>query len=234
MPVFELGSSYVFPAPDLAEPDGLLAIGGGLEPDRLLVAYAAGIFPWYSEGQPILWHSPDPRMVLRPRELKISKSMMRTLRHVTLEIRCDTAFREVIHECAAIPRPYQTGTWITPEMIDAYADLYERGLAHSVEAWLDDRMVGGLYGVALGGCFFGESMFSIERDASKVAFVQLVQQLVDWNFDLIDCQVYTDHLASMGAVEMARGKFLRLLRTSLQRETRRGPWSFSRPCAAVS
>ena len=234
MPVFELGSSYVFPAPDLAEPDGLLAIGGGLEPDRLLVAYAAGIFPWYSEGQPIRWHSPDPRMVLRPRELKISKSMMRTLRHVTLEIRCDTAFREVIHECAAIPRPYQTGTWITPEMIDAYADLYERGLAHSVEAWLDDRMVGGLYGVALGGCFFGESMFSIERDASKVAFVQLVQQLVDWNFDLIDCQVYTDHLASMGAVEMARGKFLRLLRTSLQRETRRGPWSFSRPCAAVS
>ncbi len=234
MPVFELGSSYVFPAPDLAEPDGLRAFGGGLEPDRLLVAYAAGIFPWYSEGQPILWHSPDPRMVLRPRELKISKSMMRTLRHVTLEIRCDTAFREVIHECAAIPRPYQTGTWITPEMIDAYADLYERGLAHSVEAWLDDRMVGGLYGVALGGCFFGESMFSIERDASKVAFVQLVQQLVDWNFDLIDCQVYTDHLASMGAVEMARGKFLRLLRTSLQRETRRGPWSFSRPCAAVS
>ena len=233
MPVFELGSSYVFPAPDLAEPDGLLAIGGGLEPDRLLVAYAAGIFPWYSEGQPILWHSPDPRMVLRPRELKISKSMMRTLRHVTLEIRCDTAFREVIHECAAIPRPYQTGTWITPEMIDAYADLYERGLAHSVEAWLDDRMVGGLYGVALGGCFFGESMFSIERDASKVAFVQLVQQLVDWNFDLIDCQVYSDHLASLGAVEMARGKFLKLLRTSLQRETRRGPWRLSEACAAV-
>ena len=119
-------------------------------------------------------------------------------------------------------------------MIDAYAELAERGYAHSAEAWAEGELVGGLYGVSLGGCFFGESMFSIERDASKVAFVQLVQQLVDWNFDLIDCQVYTDHLASMGAVEMARGKFLRLLRTSLQRETRRGPWSFSRPCAAVS
>ena len=233
MPGYELGASYVFPAVERAEPDGLLAIGGGLEAERLLAAYAAGIFPWYSEGQPILWHSPDPRMVLRPRELKISKSMARTLRHPLPEIRCDTAFREVVLQCAAMPRPHQTGTWISPEMTDAYADLHERGVAHSVEAWLDERLVGGLYGVSLGGCFFGESMFTIERDASKVAFVRLVSQLVDWNFDLIDCQVYSDHLASLGAVEMARGKFLKLLRTSLQRETRRGPWRLSEACAAV-
>ena len=171
-------------------------------------------------------------MVLRPREFKLSRSLRRTLRQGHHEVRCDTAFREVIHQCAVIPRPNQTGTWITPEMTDAYADLHERGFAHSVETWLGDRLVGGLYGVSLGGCFFGESMFSTERDASKVAFVCLVQQLMDWNFDLIDCQFYTDHLASMGAAEMARGKFLKILRTSLERETRCGAWHLSSTLSA--
>ena len=224
MPVYELGPEYLFPDAEEADPDGLLAIGGGLEPERLLLAYATGIFPWYSEGQPILWHSPDPRMVLWPADLRISKSLRRTLQKGSYETRFDTAFDEVIERCAAVPRRGQRGTWIRPEMIEAYRSLHKRGVSHSVETWRAGRLVGGLYGVSLGGCFFGESMFSLERDASKVALVALVRRLQAWNFDLIDCQIYTDHLARLGAVEMERGKFLQILRTSLERETRAGIW----------
>jgi leucyl/phenylalanyl-tRNA--protein transferase len=224
MPVYRLGSDYVFPPPERAEPSGLLAIGGDLEPERLLVGYAMGIFPWYSEGQPILWHSPDPRMVLFPADLKVSKSLKRTLKHTPYRVRFDTAFPEVMHRCAEVPRHDQEGTWIMPEMIEGYSRLHELGFAHSAESWEEERLVGGLYGVSLGGCFFGESMFALERDASKVAFVTLVRRLERWGFDLVDCQVHTEHLARLGAIEMRRDRFLEALRGSLARETRRGRW----------
>ena len=225
MPVYRLGPELVFPPPEEADPSGLLAVGGDLSPERLLLAYAHGIFPWYDETLPILWHSPDPRMVLLPGELHVPKSLAKTLRRGRFELRLDTAFAEVIAACASTPRPRERGTWITAEMREAYLRLHALGFAHSAEAWRGGRLVGGLYGVALGGCFFGESMFAREPDASKAAFATLVRQLGRWGFALIDCQMHTEHLARFGAREWPRARFLRHLRAALERETRRGRWS---------
>jgi len=224
VPVYPLTAELRFPPPEAADPSGLLAVGGDLSPKRLLLAYRMGIFPWYEEGLPILWHSPDPRMVLLPSQFRVSRNLRGQLRNSLLEIRLDTAFGAVIRACASVPRPEGDGTWITDEMMDAYNQLFELGYAHSAEAWADDELVGGLYGVSLGGCFFGESMFARRSNASKIAFAALVEQLVIWNFDLIDCQVHTDHLEGLGATLWERSDFLAALKSSLDRETRRGPW----------
>jgi leucyl/phenylalanyl-tRNA--protein transferase len=226
MPVYRLGPDCVFPAPEKAEPDGLLAVGGDLAPERLLLAYAMGIFPWYEAGHPILWHSPDPRHVLVPAEIVVSRSLRRLLARAPFGLTLDASFAEVIRACAHTPRRDQDGTWITCEMIEAYERLHQLGFAHSVEAWQEGALVGGLYGVSLGGCFFGESMFARRDDASKVAFVALARQLAAWGFDLIDCQVHTEHLARFGATARRRGDFLAALESSLSRPTRRGRWRF--------
>jgi leucyl/phenylalanyl-tRNA---protein transferase len=224
MPVFRLTRRLEFPPPELAE-DGLLAVGGDLRPERLVLAYSMGIFPWYEEGQEILWHSPDPRMVLRVPALRVPRSVEKARRKGLYEIRLDTAFEEVIRACATAPRNGQRGTWITPDMEEAYGALHRQGLAHSAEAWAEGRLVGGLYGVSLGGVFFGESMFARAPDASKVAFVVLVESLAAWGMTLVDCQVYTDHLARFGAEEWPRARYLEELRRALLGPTRRGPWS---------
>jgi leucyl/phenylalanyl-tRNA---protein transferase len=202
-----------FPAVEnaLAEPNGLLAGGGDLSLPRLVEAYEHGIFPWYSEEQPILWWSPDPRMVLFPAELRISRSLRKRLARRDYEVRADTAFEEVIRACAA-PRHDDGGTWITEEMIAAYVRLHEAGHAHSVETWIDGKLAGGLYGVALGRMYYGESMFTREADASKIAFVHLVRQLERRSCGMIDCQMKTAHLARFGACEIARAAFTRKLR----------------------
>lgn len=209
----------------LREPNGLLAAGGDLSIDRLLEAYRSGIFPWFSEGDPILWWSPDPRMVLFPAELKISRSLAKTLRRKRFRVTADRAFGAVIEACRA-PRPGQDGTWITSQMSAAYHQLHEAGHAHSVEAWLDNELAGGLYGVALGRAFFGESMFARVSDASKVAFVALVRQLARWRFGLIDCQMNTRHLASLGAREIPREDFARRLASLVDYAPVSGPWRF--------
>ena len=226
MPVYRLGPELAFPPPERAEPNGLLAVGGDLEPKRLLLAYSKGIFPWYDESLPILWHSPDPRMVLLAGDLHVSRSLRKVLRQRPYELRLDTCFEGVIRACAAVERPGQAGTWITGEMKEAYVELHRRGFAHSVEAWRDDRLVGGLYGVSLGAAFFGESMYAQESEASKVAFVAFAEQLRRWGIRLIDCQVYTEHLARFGAQEWSRRGFLATLRAALQEPTRPGPWHF--------
>ncbi len=194
----------------LREPDGLLAAGGDLSPERIMAAYRQGIFPWYSEDQPILWWSPDPRTVLFPAHLKISRSLRKTLRKQRFKMTLDLAFEQVVNACAA-PRLDEQGTWITSDMAAAYAQLHQRGYAHSAECWQDGKLVGGLYGIAIGRVFFGESMFSTVSDASKVAFCHLVRQLQAWEFDLIDCQVHSDHLASLGAEKMPRYTFVKHL-----------------------
>jgi leucyl/phenylalanyl-tRNA--protein transferase len=227
MPVFRLGREVVFPHPEQSDPSGLLAVGGDLSPERLLLAYASGIFPWYSEDQPILWHSPDPRSVLRAADLHVPRSLAKTIRGGRFELRLDTAFERVIRGCAEAPRPDAGGgTWITPDMLAAYCELHRLGFAHSAEAFAGGRLVGGLYGVSLGSIFFGESMFAREPDASKVAFVALVRQLLRWNFDLIDCQQQTRHLARFGAVLWPRRCYLDALARCIERPTRRGAWSF--------
>jgi leucyl/phenylalanyl-tRNA---protein transferase len=208
----------------LRQPNGLLCAGGDLSPRRLLAAYAKGIFPWYSEGEPILWWSPDPRMVLFPEEFRISRSLRKVAARGPFEIRVDTAFREVMEACAA-PRARQAGTWIVPEMIEAYSTLHALGFAHSVEAWRDGRLTGGLYGMQLGPVFFGESMFARETDASKVALVHLVGRLRDGGCRVIDCQQNTAHLASLGAREIPRGEFVRLLADSIQYPPTPTPWT---------
>ena len=225
MPVQRLGSELVFPPPEQAEPGGLLAVGGDLAPDRLLLAYSLGIFPWYDESLPILWHSPDPRMVLVPRELHVPRSLAKLLRRASFEVTLDACFPRVIEACAGTPRGRGEGTWITDEMRAAYLRLHALGFAHSAEAWSGGELAGGLYGVALGACFFGESMFTHRTDASKVAFATLVRQLERWGFELIDCQMHTEHLARFGARDWPRARFLRHLRRALRRETRRGPWT---------
>jgi leucyl/phenylalanyl-tRNA--protein transferase len=224
MPVVRLGRELVFPHPDASDPDGLLAVGGDLSPERLLLAYSAGIFPWYDEGLPILWHSPDPRAVLRPEALRVSRSLRKTLRRGTYEVRLDTAFARVIEQCARVPRKGAGGTWITADMQAAYVRLHEQGFAHSAEAWQAGSLVGGLYGVSLGAAFFGESMFALRPDASKVAFVRLVETLAGWGFTLIDCQQHTPHLARFGAEAWPRRRFLAELARALERPTRRGVW----------
>lgn len=203
-----------FPSPEraLREPNGLLCAGGDLSPQRLLAAYRAGIFPWFSPGDPILWWSPDPRMVLFPREFRISRSLRKTLRSGRFSVRLDSDFAGVIDACAATPRPGQAGTWITDDMRAAYGRLHELGFAHSVEAWQDGALVGGLYGIALGGVFYGESMFSRVSDASKVAAAHLARFLDRNGFGMIDCQMHTPHLASLGAREIGRDAFLGRLR----------------------
>jgi leucyl/phenylalanyl-tRNA---protein transferase len=208
----ERDSPEAFPPVEraLREPDGLLAAGGDLSPTRLLAAYRRGIFPWYSRGQPILWWCPDPRAVLLPAELKVSRSLGQSVRNKGFESRIDTAFREVIRMCGSAElRP--GGTWLSPEMRAAYARLHRLGYAHSIETWQGDRLVGGLYGVAIGGVFFGESMFSIERDASKVALKHLCDQLTAFGFHMIDCQMATPHLLSLGARLVPRTQFIEWL-----------------------
>ena len=195
----------------LAEPNGLLAGGGDLSPARLVSAYTQGVFPWYAQGEPILWWSPDPRMVLFPGEIRISRSLAKTLRHKDYEVRLDTAFGEVVAACACAPRAGQSGTWITAEMQAAYRRLHELGFAHSVETWIDGRLAGGLYGIAIGRAFFGESMFARATDASKIALAHLGTQLQRLGFGIIDCQMETAHLASLGARPIPRREFRALL-----------------------
>ncbi len=226
MPIFRLTKSLVFPPAHYAEPDGLLAIGGDLSIERLLLAYQLGIFPWYSHNTPILWWSPDPRLVLFPGELKISTSLHRVIRKGVFQITADCAFRAVMEHCASTPRKSGEGTWIVPEMIEAYCALHKAGFAHSVESWREGRLVGGLYGVAIGQVFFGESMFALESDASKTAFAHLVSMLRQWDFALIDCQVTTDHLQRFGAREIPRKDFLLLLKRALESHSPGGAWSF--------
>ena len=214
-----------FPDPSTAPGDFPLAAGGDLSPERLLFAYSLGIFPWYSEDEPILWWSPDPRMVLFPDNLKISRSLKKVLKNKGFTVKFDTNFEEVIKSCAYVPRPGQDGTWLNADMIDAYIELHKLGYAHSVETYLDGKLVGGLYGIALGGTFFGESMFHKVSDASKVAFVYLVRKLKELDFDMIDCQQSTPHMARFGAVEIPRKEFLEKLSKSLKKPTIRGKWS---------
>lgn len=216
-----------FPPVELASPEGLLAVGGDLRAERLLEAYRHGIFPWFNPGQPILWWSPDPRAVLFPSKLRLSHSLKKSLRRKKFTVTLDRAFREVISFCAQ-PRSEGAGhgTWITPEMIEAYCVLHERGVAHSVESWSDGELVGGLYGVALGSAFFGESMFTRKTDASKVAFVHLVRQLERWRYRLIDCQLPSKHLFSLGAEEIRRRDFMDILARVLQEPDRPGHWHF--------
>lgn len=225
MPVYRLSDELVFPPVHLATPEGLLAVGGDLSPERLLLAYRMGIFPWYSEGDPILWWSPDPRLVLYPKDIRLSRSLKKTIRQKKYKITFDSEFEQVIKSCARVRRGAGEGTWITGEMANAYCKLNELGYAHSVEAWHEGRLAGGLYGVSLGRCFFGESMFSKVRDASKVALVGLAQRLDRKGFDLIDCQVSSEHLARLGAREIVRDKFIDELNRSIAGPTLVGSWS---------
>ena len=216
-----------FPATELAltEPNGLLAAGGDLSIERLLKAYHRGIFPWYEEGQPVLWWSPEPRMVLQPDQLRISRSLRKLLRQGRYRLSMDSAFSDVIAACAEIRRGAH-GTWITHDMQSAYAELHAMGFAHSVEVWLDRELVGGLYGVALGQIFFGESMFSKRDNTSKLALVYLVKQLQQWNYQLIDCQVSSEHLFSLGATEVSRQVFQQKLELLVAASGRSGRWQF--------
>lgn len=223
-------SDLRFPPVDLSTPEGLLAIGGDLRPERLLEAYRNGIFPWYSDDQPILWWSPDPRTVLFPNKLHISRSLQRSLRSGLFQVTLDQCFRDVMQHCAG-PRPQYPdgGTWITAEMLEAYTRLHELGYAHSVETWQEGQLVGGLYGVALGGVFFAESMFTIVPDASKVALVSLVHQLHVWGFGLMDCQQSSPHIVRFGAEEIPRQDFLNQLTAALALPDRHGHWQFDCP-----
>ncbi|MBU1396215.1 MAG: leucyl/phenylalanyl-tRNA--protein transferase [Gammaproteobacteria bacterium] len=222
-----LQNATIFPPVEtaLADPNGLLARGGDLSVAHLLDAYRHGIFPWFNPGEPILWWSPDPRMVLVPDDIRVSRSLAKRIRNGGFEVRVDTAFAEVMRACAA-PREDTFGTWISPEMVAAYSRLFDAGYAHSVETWHDGRLVGGLYGVAIGRMFYGESMFSREPDASKVALVRLAQQLQRWEFGLIDCQMETSHLASMGAHTMPRAAFIARLAELVKLPHHPGPWTF--------
>ena len=227
MPVYRLTDQYVFPDPNDADDSGLLAVGGDLHPKRVLLAYTQGIFPWlHGDEWPMLWFSPDSRMVLLPSDFHVSRSLRKSCNKELYDIRFDTAFEQVMRACSEVYRPHQEGTWVTPEMVEAYCRLHELGFAHSIEAWADGELVGGLYGISLGGVFFGESMFARRSDTSKVAFVHLVQQLQTWAFQLIDCQVYTDHLERFGAKEWPRARFLSTLDRALQMPTRRGHWQY--------
>lgn len=213
-----------FPDPELANEDGLLAAGGNLELITLIKAYASGIFPWYAVGSPILWWSPNPRMVLFPDKMKISKSLDQSIRNRKYEVHLDADFEAVINHCATIPRKGESGTWITEDMIDAYIALHRAGYAHSVEIYTENQLVGGLYGVSLGGMFFGESMFHKVRDGSKIALFHLVEMLKGWDFDLIDVQQSTEHLRRLGAEDISRSRFLDILKNSLKKETILGNW----------
>jgi leucyl/phenylalanyl-tRNA--protein transferase len=215
MPVYRLTKKLVFPPPEGAEDDGLLAIGGDLSVERLVLAYSMGIFPWYSDTYPILWWSPDPRLILIPAELKVSRSLRQTIRKGLYRVTTNTAFEEVIRNCATISRKGEQGTWITEEMMAAYIRLHQAGYAHSVEAWDGDELAGGFYGVMMGKAFFGESMFAKKSDASKVAFATYAAALAEKGFELIDCQVTTDHMKRFGAKEIPRALFMQYLKDAL-------------------
>ena len=224
MPVYRLSDKLVFPPAGLAEKDGLLAIGGDLSPERLLLAYSNGIFPWFSAGDPILWWSPSPRLVIFPGEFKTPRRLLRLLNRKKFSVTMDRAFRQVIRACATTDSRQEKGTWITGDMIAAYSLLHDMGYAHSVECWQDRELAGGLYGLSLGGVFFGESMFSRQPNSSKAALVSLVKKLQGWDFDLIDCQMKTAHLMQFGAREIPGPEFQALLAKSIQRPTQKGKW----------
>ena len=216
--------SYIFPDPERADKDGLLAAGGDLSAEALISAYSAGIFPWYSEDSLILWWSPDPRLVLFPEKLKVSYTLKQTIKRGKYTVKFDSDFDAVIRNCATVKRYEQEGTWITPEMQQAYSDLHHQGYAHSIETYHAGELVGGLYGVSLGKAFFGESMFHYMPDTSKVALYYLVEQLKQWDYHFIDAQQPTAHLKSMGAEEISRKEFLKKLKKALEFPTRRGKW----------
>ena len=224
MPVFLLSDTIEFPTPHLASEDGLLAVGGDLSQERLLLAYRMGIFPWFSNNEPILWWSPDPRLVLYPHEIKISKTLRKVIKKDVFSVTMDIAFNEVINQCAQVRVQKNEGTWIVRDMIDAYCNLHEAGFAHSVEVWHQGDLAGGLYGVSLGKCFFGESMFTRISNASNVGFVKLVEHLKELSFDMIDCQVPTEHLTRFGARQIPRIRFLNQLEKSLKAPTQKGKW----------
>ncbi len=216
-----------FPDPNEAEDDGLVAVGGELSSDFLLAAYSQGIFPWFNEGEPLLWWSPNPRMVLFPKDFKLSKSLLQSLNSGRFTVKFDKNFKDVIQKCAEVKRRGQRGTWITKGMIQAYTQLHQEGYAHSVETYKDDVLIGGLYGISLGKVFFGESMFHTERDASKVALFYLKDVMLEWDFHFIDVQQSTPHLRSLGAVKVPRHEFLKMLQEALGFSTRKGKWELS-------
>lgn len=224
MPLFRLSERLDFPPAWLARSDGLLCIGGDLSAQRILLAYEKGIFPWFSENEPILWWSPDPRLVLFPENIKVSRSLKKTIKKNTFHLTMDHAFEETILSCSKPRRKEFAGTWLVEEMIEAYIQLHKLGYAHSIETWKDGRLVGGLYGICLGGIFFGESMFSFEDDASKTALTALARHLEQHRFDLIDCQVTTNHLLSMGATEISRNTYLDIIQRSIKRTDLRNVW----------
>lgn len=224
VPIYQLPPEPIFPSPEEAEEEGLLAVGGDLSPERLITAYSMGIFPWPHRGMPLLWFSPDPRMVLDAREIKLARTLRQVIRRGKFEIRLDTAFAETMTGCAKSKRKGQRGTWISKPMIQAYTTLHELGIAHSAESWLDGKLVGGLYGVSLGAVFFGESMFASVPDASKAAFATLVAQLRAWGVNLVDCQTYTEHLARFGARLIPRGEFLQQLGIAVRQRSLQGHW----------
>jgi leucyl/phenylalanyl-tRNA--protein transferase len=224
-----LSRAIVFPPPERANEHGLLAVGGDLSPERLLLAYRSGIFPWYDEGLPILWHSPDPRCVLLAGELHVGRTLRRVVRQGEYEVRYDSAFERVVRACAKTPRPGQDGTWITSDMVDAYVRMHELGYAHSVESWQEGELAGGLYGVSLGSMFCGESMFTWKPNASKVALVTLAARVAAWGFRVIDAQVPTPHTMALGAHLWPRSKYLVALREALEHPTRRGSWANEEP-----
>ncbi|MCH7948923.1 MAG: leucyl/phenylalanyl-tRNA--protein transferase [Candidatus Dadabacteria bacterium] len=224
MTVHLLDDTLVFPHPMCAEPNGLLAVGGDLSVDRLLLAYRNGIFPWYSESDPIMWFSPNPRLVLFLDDLYVSSKLKKIIRSNIFEVRFDTSFHDVLTRCAQNDRRGQDGTWITDDMVKAYVNLHEEGYAHSVETFHGGKLVGGLYGVSLGGAFFGESMFFEMNNASKVALYHLVEKLRSWDFDFIDSQVPNDHMKGLGGRELEREEFLRMLESSLGKKTILGNW----------
>jgi leucyl/phenylalanyl-tRNA--protein transferase len=223
--VFLLTDDLAFPPPERASPEGLVAVGGDASPQRLLLAYSQGIFPWPVQGQPLLWFSPDPRFVLRPRDAIVGRTLRKQVKRDRYTVRADTRFADVMRACATVPRPGQAGTWITDELLAGYTRLHELGFAHSVEAFEGDELVGGLYGVSLGRAFFGESMFATRPDASKVAFVTALGPFVRWGINIVDCQVPTEHLASFGAVTWRRARFLAELRQAVSHPSRVGPWT---------
>jgi leucyl/phenylalanyl-tRNA--protein transferase len=224
MPVYQLTNALLFPDPARANPRGLLAVGGDLSAERLLLAYQLGIFPWYGPGEPILWWSPAKRCIMEPTRFHASRSLQRIVRQERFTVTFDEAFPRVIRACAETRIAQGEGTWITPEMVDAYCALHEAGFAHSAEAWCEGQLVGGIYGVSLGRAFFGESMFARVSNGSKIAFYSLAQRLTEWGFSLVDCQITNPHLVRLGAYEITRKEFLRRLNTALQFPTRRGQW----------
>jgi len=225
MPIYRLIQEAVFPRPEQADPSGLLAVGGDLSSERLLEAYRLGIFPWYSGDEPILWWSPDPRLVLDLDDFKISRSLRKTLNKEIFNVTFDQAFGDVIRACALAPRDEQRGTWITDDMQEAYVRLHKLGYAHSVESWFEGKLAGGLYGVSLGKAFFGESMFHRTADASKVALAGLVERLKSWKFHFIDAQMTTEHLLRLGAKELPRRVFLKRLGEALRSPSKKGMWN---------